>query len=308
MQVPIIDFSGYDPSDTSANQALAVEVDAALTTYGFIAVRNVGVSPELLHETFEYTKTFFAKPMDAKLPYAYTDPKANFGYQPTLSETLQPGKPADLKEAFTMRDLMGHYGDTSAWPDAEFRDLARRFFEACTNASHRVLRVFALALGTDPEYFVRLHSGENVTMRFLHYPAVGFDVEAAQMGAGAHTDYGAITLLFQDAIGGLQLRRSDDEWMDVPPIADAVNINTGDLMQRWSNGRYPSTEHRVVPKIGDNDRYSIAFFSDPDDDTLVECLPSCVSAERPAGYAPIRAGEHIQQKIDASQSPEKAYV
>lgn len=307
MDIPIIDFSSYDPHNMDANQALAAEVDAALTTYGFIAGRNVGVSQELLQQTFDYTKAFFARPMDAKRPYAYTDPKANFGYQPILSETLQPGKPADLKEAFTMRDLLGHYDDVSAWPDEQFRELARRFFEACTNASHRVLRVFALALGADPEYFVRLHSGENVTMRFLHYPAIGFDVEAAQMGAGAHTDYGAITLLFQDAIGGLQLRCGDNEWVDVPPIAQTVNINTGDLMQRWSNGRYPSTEHRVVPKIGHTDRYSIAFFTDPDDDTLVECLPSCVSAAQPAAYAPIRAGDHIQQKIDASQSPEKAH-
>ncbi len=305
MTVPVIDFAPYDENDKASLEALAEQVDATLTSLGFMAVKNIGIDDELREATFANARAFFERTVAQKKPFIYTDPKANFGYQAPLSETLEPGQPADLKEAFTMRDLLGHLDDPGAWPDMAFRDTARRFFDACLQASFRVLRVMATALEVERDFFVALHTGENVTMRYLHYPSTGFDVADAQMGAGAHTDYGVVTLLFQDQIGGLQLQ-DGDRWVDVPPVEGAVNINTGDLMTHWSNGRYPSTCHRVLPLIGSSDRHSIAFFTDPDSATLVDCLPSCVSAANPAGYAPITAGEHIQYKIDRTQSQELA--
>lgn len=307
MSVPVIDFSGYSDRDPVSLRKLADSVDQALSSYGFIAVTGIGISAQLKRQVFDSAQEFFANPIAHKLEYAYTDPVANFGYQAPLSETLQPGRPADLKEAFTMRNLMASYTRNNAWPSPLFRDTAREFFEACRLAADRILKVFAVALDTSPEFFISKHSGENITMRYLHYPSAGFAVDGdAQMGAGAHTDYGSITLLFQDAMGGLQLRRADGSWMDVAPLEGAVNINTGDLMCHWSNGRYPSTEHRVLPRIGHGDRYSIAYFTDPDNSTLVQCLPSCVSATRPAAFTDMTAGQHIQSKIDASQSPEAA--
>jgi isopenicillin N synthase-like dioxygenase len=307
MSIPMVDFSTYDREDSGALNALARRLDEALTSFGFVAVTHIGIDARLRARAFASAHRFFSQPRDEKLRYAYTDPVANFGYQPPLSETLQPGLPADLKEAFTMRDLASHYGQASAWPSADFREVAQEYFDVCLAAAFRLLHVFAVALDAPIDFFVEKHSGENVTMRYLHYPSAGYEVSAAeQMGAGAHTDYGSLTLLFQDQIGGLQLRRADGRWMDVPPVDGAVNINTGDLMCRWSNGRYPSTEHRVLPRIGSGDRYSIAFFADPDNSTLVQCLPGCVSASRPALFADVTAGEHIQRKIDASQSPEAA--
>ena len=309
MSVPVIDFSGYAEDDPASLRLLADRVDSALLSYGFIAVTGVGITTALRERAFASAREFFASPHVHKVQYVYTDPVANFGYQPTLSETLEPGLPADLKEAFTMRDLMSCYARTDAWPSLAFRDTARDFYAACQAASERILRVFAVALDTPTDFFVSKHTGHNLTMRYLHYPSRGYEVGSdQQMGAGAHTDYGSITLLFQDAIGGLQLRRADGSWMDVPPIDGAVNINTGDLMCHWSNGRYPSTEHRVLPRIGHGDRYSIAYFTDPDNSTLVQCLPSCVSAEKPAAFLDMTAGQHIQAKIDASQSPQAARI
>ncbi|MEM9621393.1 MAG: 2OG-Fe(II) oxygenase family protein [Pseudomonadota bacterium] len=306
MSVPLVDFGPYNEHKHEANTQLAYALDDALTSSGFVAVTNIGIDPLLRAQTFANASEFFAQPSAVKKQFAYTDPEANFGYQPPLSETLEPGRPADIKQAFTMRNLLGRLQDTNAWPDETFKRTAREFFEACTQASFRILRVFALALDVPKDYFVELHSGENVTMRYLHYPASGYDVAQQQMGAGAHTDYGAVTLLFQDEVGGLQINDRDGDWRDVPPIPNAVNLNTGDLMSHWSNGRYPSTEHRVLPLIGDRERQSVAFFTDPDNSTLVECLPSCVAADRPAMYSPVLAGQHIQAKIDASQSPELA--
>lgn len=303
MTIPIIDFAIYDEKKLDTLTQLAHEVDRALTNWGFISLKNIGIDTELRKETFANAREFFNRPLEEKRRYAYMDPKANFGYQAPLTETLEPGQPADLKEAFTMRDLQGHLTDDTAWPDEAFRLTAQSFFEACMQAAFRVLRVLAVALEEDPEYFVKLHSGENVTMRYLHYPSSGFDVAKEQMGAGAHTDYGVVTLLFQDHVGGLQLKNGAT-WIDIPPMEGTANINTGDLMMHWSNGRYPSTCHRVLPLIGNIDRYSIAFFTDPDGDTEVDCLSSCVSEAHPKRYAAITAGEHIQRKIDRSQSPE----
>jgi isopenicillin N synthase-like dioxygenase len=309
MSVRVIDFSTWDERDPRALRDLADAVDVALAMHGFMAVTNIGIADELRERAFASAHQFFNGPVKTKVACTYTDPVSNFGYQALLSETLEPGLPADIKEAFTMRDLLASYPRDGVWPSDEFRDTAREFFLACRTAASRILRVFTVALDVPPDFFDVRHTGHNLTMRYLHYPSRGLGVESdAQMGAGAHTDYGSITLLFQDAVGGLQLRRADGSWMDVVPVPKAVNINTGDLMERWSNGRYPSTEHRVLPRIGHGDRYSIAYFTDPDSSTLVQCLPSCVSAERPARYRDLTAGEHIQSKIDASQSRERAVL
>lgn len=307
---PIVDCASLVDDDRTSVDRLAATLDAALTSTGFIAVRNIGIGAELRDLAFAEARRFFAWDAASKAPFAYTDPAANFGYQAPLTEALDPSVAPDLKESFTMRDLHhrpaagaeGAVGD--GWPDPAFRKAAEALYDACFDASMRLLRLFAVALGVPVDYFTALHSGENVTLRFLHYPNQGLSAaNAAQMGAGAHTDYGALTLLLQDAVGGLQLRPDDsDGWLDVAPVAGAVNVNTGDLMTHWSNGRYPSTLHRVLPKLGVEDRYSIAFFCDPDSAAPVRCLDAFVSAATPARFADTTAGEHIQRRIEASQA------
>ncbi len=133
------------------------------------------------------------------------------------------------------------------------------------------------------------------------YPAPGIHEPApGQFGAGAHTDYGFITPLFQHGVGGLQVMDSRGGWIDVPPRDDAAVVNSGDLPERWTNGKHKSTLHRVIARTGDRDRYSIAMFLDPDSDVTVEALPDCVTEHRPARYAPILAGAHLQSKLEAS--------
>jgi isopenicillin N synthase-like dioxygenase len=136
----------------------------------------------------------------------------------------------------------------------------------------------------------------------LHYPAGTPAASPAQLGAGAHTDYGSITLLHQDEVGGLEVRGADGHWHPAPAVPGALLVNTGDLMQRWTNDHFRSTVHRVRPIGGLTDRYSIAFFVDPDSDVRVECIEGCKTEDRPARYPTITAGEHIQAKIAASQN------
>ncbi|MEM1435259.1 MAG: 2OG-Fe(II) oxygenase family protein [Pseudomonadota bacterium] len=305
MSIPVVDCAALarDTLDSRQLDALAATLDQALTSAGFVAVRNLGIPADLKDRAFAEARRFFAWPDAAKRELAYRDPAANFGYQAPLTEALDPAVAPDLKESFTMRDLRHRVGD-EGWPDAAFQGAAEALYDACFEASMQLLRVFATALGVPGEYFVRLHSGENATLRFLHYPHEGLAVSRPeQMGAGAHTDYGALTLLFQDRVGGLQLKpEGAAEWLDVAPLDEAINVNTGDLMTHWSNGRYPSTLHRVLPKVGAEDRYSIAFFCDPDSAAPVRCLDACVSTERPARFAETTAGAHIQGRIEASQA------
>jgi len=347
---------------------LAVDKDpqkalhAALSAFGFVAIRNAGVSAELRDQAFASARNYFDQPATTKRRDLYKDTEANFGYQGMGSEALNPGQArheADLKEAFTMRNLSNRaqLSDNkdktkveSVWEQSEFGQLATRLHQSCSEVALHLLSLIAEALGSAPDTFEQHHTGENMTLRYLHYPAIESgqalsklstaslpaadalpakgahkdddDKKMPQLGAGAHTDYGTITLLFSDGVAGLQLydvsARSSSEiegcWRDVLVAPGDVLVNTGDLMSLWSNGLYPSTLHRVQPRLEKPDRYSMAFFVDPDSSTRVSPLPSCIGKRRelddeltnnkdahPISTNVVVAGEHIQARIEASQ-------
>ncbi len=301
MQIPLIDFSSYDESSEESLRALARAVHEALTGIGFLSLQNIGIDPELQARVFAASKAFFAQAESEKRKLGYSSSSDNFGYLGIGEESLEPGQPADLKESLTLRNLPARMD--YPWPDTDFRDLLLEFFQDCMQAAYRVLRVFAVDLGLPRDYFVDVHSGESCSLRLLHYPPL-FAEREGQLGAGAHTDYGMITLLFQDQAGGLEVRDGNGDWVPVAPIPGAVVMNVGDLTERWTNRLYHSSLHRVQPRNGGGERYSIAMFLDPDPDTLVQCLPGCSGAGRPALYPPITAGAHITEKLRATH-PER---
>lgn len=299
--IPTIDFKAYDEQDDAALDDLASQVSDALTHSGFMKIINLGITQVQIDDTFELSKWFFSRSEEEKSTSAYVSANENFGYQSLGVEHLDPDKPADLKQTFTLRDLLRHDKEDPRWPTPEFRDEITDFYKASLEGAYRIQRVFSKALGMDQDFFVRYHQGENVSLRLLYYPSSGInDIAAGQLGAGAHTDYGMITLLFQKDIGGLEVQDAEGAWHPVAPENDAIVINTGDLMERWTNGRYRSTPHRVQPKLGDVDRYSIAVFVDPDTDTPVKVLDSCLEAGDKPKFPEVTAGEHIQERISAS--------
>jgi isopenicillin N synthase-like dioxygenase len=304
--IPTIDFEGYDDSDSEVISRLAGEVGEALTQSGFMKIKNLGITEFQISRAFELSHWFFTQPETKKAQSAYVSAAENFGFQGVGVEHLDPGKPADLKETFTMRDALHHDPDDVRWPSLIFRDGVTEFFEACLQGAYRIQRVFACALATEPEFFVQYHRGENVTLRFLHYPSMESPlvddpvVDKGQLGAGEHTDYGMITLLFQRDVGGLEVQDASGSWHAVAPENDAIVINTGDLMERWTNGRYRSTPHRVQPQLGRSDRYSIAMFVDPDTKTPVKVLDSCLAPGEQPRFPEVTAGEHIVERIKAT--------
>ena len=289
-----IDFA--QPRDT-----LAAAVNSAFTEIGFMLVHNIGIDQDLLQQVYAASATFFKGSQSIKQQCAYRSAEENFGYQGLLQENLDPSAPADLKETFTMRNIVNRPLPAQRWPDDNFRQLMTALYTNVFTASQTLQRLLAHILGLPDDFFVTCHNGENSTLRLLYYPAnAAVDIQSGQLGAGAHTDYGMLTFLFQDNVGGLQVQGLDGQWLDVATEPGSVVINCGDLLERWTNGRYKSTLHRVQPRIGTQHRLSIAMFLDPDSDTQVAAIPSCVSENNPAKFPPVTAGEHIQQMLNAS--------
>lgn len=299
--LPVIDLSpALGDCSLRGRAAVIASLHEALHETGFMYVVGHGLNASLLARAFRSARRFFARPLEEKRAVAYTDSAANFGFQGIEGERLDPANAPDLKEAFTMRNALAARPNSSSWPDEEFRTDALMLFAAGLSTAHALLALLAEGLQLPLDYFTPLHRGENVTLRFLHYPANLPSRSKSQLGAGEHTDYGSITLLFQQDVGGLEVRDRAGQWRFAPPLPEAIVINTGDLMERWTNGHFRSTVHRVRPIVGDQDRYSIALFVDPDSAVQVECIPSCVEPGMPPRYPLITAGEHLRQKIEAT--------
>jgi isopenicillin N synthase-like dioxygenase len=298
--IPLIDFSAWFQGSPKKRLDLANDIISAAHQTGFMYLENFGVAPRETTKMFHMLEDYFALPLSTKQKNPYTSTEANHGYNGFEEERLDPQGPGDLKETFTMRNVF-QVAD-NLWPSTNFRTMAQHFFHSCQLASKNILEALSLGLHMPQDYFEKHHTGENQTLRFLHYPHLPAH-RPNQIGAGAHTDYGSITLLFQDDVGGLEVQDSDGHWIPAPYIRETAVVNIGDLMQRWTNNYLRSTLHRVSPTFRPDrhDRYSIAFFCDPDNDTLVQCLPSCVTHDTPAQYLPITARQHLLEKLTASR-------
>lgn len=168
-----------------------------------------------------------------------------------------------------------------------------------SDLARSLMRIFALALKLDEHFFDDKIDKEISMLRTLSYPNVS-SVEDGQMRAGAHTDYGSLTIVKPDgALGGLQVRNKLGEWVDVPFVKDGFVVNIGDLMMRWTNDQWISTLHRVVnPPPGiEARRQSIVFFHQPNYDALIECLPSCLGTDDAPLYPPVTSGDHLKSKF-----------
>ena len=301
MQCPKVSFKDLQSADEDGVASAARDINRALSTYGFFASPDLDFSNNLVTEVFKASASFFASDAKMKMLSAYSSAEENFGYQAFASERLDPTSPADLKETFTMRNILQAPIKEDRWPSAEFKELMQLFFTECMDRALLLQRILAKALGLDENFFVKFHTGQNSSLRLLHYPSCSeTQINDSQLGAGAHTDYGLTTFLFQDSVGGLEICDQQGNWHDIEPEEDVVLINSGDLLERWTNGKYKSTLHRVKPIIDGKDRFSIAFFVDPDSDTSVKVLESCISVDAPRKFANVNAGEYITGRLQRS--------
>jgi isopenicillin N synthase-like dioxygenase len=324
VDVSPIDFTPFRLGDESDRRAVAAQFDAAGRDSGFFAITGHGVDPALLTAMLDATTAFFDLPVEEKLRHVVEDRTANRGYAAEGSEALayslgQTDLVPDLFEAFNIgRELTAEqltdpyfathrdrYFAENVWPDrpAGFRGTWLAYWEAVEALALQIMSAAALALDLPADHFTPSLDRSISVMRANNYQRRqrGTDPLEGQMRMGAHTDYGSITVLLADRVPGLQLRDDDGSWFDVFPPDGGFLVNIGDLLAEWTNDRWRSTMHRVVPPPASADgpvrRRSIAWFQQPNWDAVIECLPHCHSASRPARYHAVTSGEHLMAKL-----------
>jgi isopenicillin N synthase-like dioxygenase len=265
----------------------------------------------------QFARDFFALPIDAKMGIAMAKSNCHRGYDPMNSQVLDADTPADLKEGFQFaRELAPDHPRVVAevpnhgpnqWPDGlpAFHDQMLDYQSRMIELGRHLMRCLALSLELPENFFDAGVADPMCTVRLLHYPPHPADAHANQLGAGAHTDWGAITMLLQDGQGGLEVCNADGVWIQATPIPGTFIINLGDMVRRWTNDLYQSTPHRVMNNVSGRDRYSVASFFNPDHFYRVECLPTCLPSDNVANYASCTVGEHIAEMFRLTYSSTK---
>ncbi|EFJ38637.1 hypothetical protein SELMODRAFT_402706 [Selaginella moellendorffii] len=290
-------------------KSLALQLRKACLETGFFYVINHGIGEAFMEEVFNQTRKFFELPLEEKTKVLQD--KRNRGYTPYSEEKLDPVKQiaGDSKEGYYIgREIPETdpranepYQGPNQWPSPEllpgWRQTMEKYFQEVENLSRRLIKLIAISLDLDKTFFDKpgMFDHPMALLRLLHYPAGVTNPEKGEFGAGAHSDYGMLTLLATDSVPGLQICKEKDAkkqvWEDVQPIKGAFIVNLGDMLERWTNNLYRSTLHRVLNH--GEERYSIPFFMEPNFDCIVECLPTCCSPSNPPKYPPIKSGDHL---------------
>ncbi len=321
MDVPTIDLRPF--IDGSNREGVVRAVSAACAHTGFIIVASHGLPQHLLRRAFDETKEFFDQPPQVKAQFTPTAKGQQRGYHGVatrnLARTTGQQAPDDLRELIFLGPVQDHGGFYGARPEAlpayapnilptipdAIDATLVALYRAFESLSADLFRIFALALALPEDFFIDKMNRHFSIMACHHYPPLREPPQPGQLRAGAHTDFGAMTILaMTDALGGLQARSPDGQWIPVTARADEFVINLGDLMARWTNDRWQSTLHRVVNPPGlsmaTSERQSIGFFVHPNDDAPIRCFDSCLATGETPHYPPVTAGEHIRLKIERS--------
>ncbi|XP_046543307.1 2-oxoglutarate-Fe(II) type oxidoreductase ppzD-like isoform X2 [Haliotis rubra] len=285
--IPIVDFQKYglnvtDPKSVTSDvlETTAEEIYDAFSTIGFLYLINHGIEQRKVDAMFAVSKSFFDQPMEEKMKFLQNHQDCFHGYIALESENLTQAWLADLPE---------------------FKSTTFPFFDDVIQLSERVLDVLSIGLKLQDRNFLRdCHrqmgrKGNTTTLRSNYYPPLTGPVKPGQARFGQHTDYGTITLLFQDDIGGLEVMNTDDVYVPAKPIPGAIVVIIGDLMQRWTADQLKATKHRVL--IPESEvkkrqyRQSLAFFVNPDDDTIIKSLDGSDK------YDPILTLDYLQREF-----------
>jgi isopenicillin N synthase-like dioxygenase len=315
---PVFDLGRFESADEGKRVELGRQVDDICRSTGFLAIANHGVSQDRIDNIWAKTTEFFDLPPETKqaakapyegYPYGYLGPELE-----ALARSRDVDSPPDLKESFNGGPLKTPEGETdpdalafcyapTIWPGepAGFIEAWTAYYEAMEDLAARIMRVFAVALSLPERYFDPFIDRPISALRALNYPEQLVPPKPGQQRAGAHTDYGSLTILLPQAGSrGLEILTPDGQWTPVPPVPGAFVINIGDLMARWTNDRWVSTLHRVVnppPEQGGlSRRQSLAFFHQPNWSAEIRCL---IPDEEPK-YEPVLSGPYLMSKFKST--------
>ncbi|KAH6915105.1 hypothetical protein BKA70DRAFT_1258008 [Coprinopsis sp. MPI-PUGE-AT-0042] len=318
-KIPVVDFSKFAKAQSKdQRRTTAVEIVSAFKNSGFVYLSNHGIPEGTVQNTFQKSKEFFDLPFETKAALAWEDPRSNRGYvakgRERVTQSADPTEIAQLREkAPDYKESMeiGRDWDSewkNQWPREQdapsFKKTMLDFFQTCHELHVEVMRSVALGLDLGEGFFDDKIGDQWHNLRLLSYPPVDRSLlgKDGQARAGAHSDYGTLTLLFQDSVGGLEVQNPNTgAFVPATPIPGTIVVNVGDLLSRWSNDTLRSTLHRVVaPQKAvpgttmTPHRASIAYFCNPNFDAEVSCLPNCGSH---AKYAPVNTGDYIVGRL-----------
>jgi isopenicillin N synthase-like dioxygenase len=320
--IPSIDLRAFLNGSEQEQQGISAQVDEICKSIGFLIIENHGLATDISDNAWSTTRAFFDLPLADKLKWKPADPDCPRGYFPIAAEALAKSlgvdTPPDFKESFGIGPSRApahemaagkfefHFGE-NLWPalPEELRTDLTTYFDAMEILGSQVLRLFAAALELPLDFFERFHTHPMCALRCINYPRPDEPLLPRQKGAGEHSDYGSITLLKSDPnVAGLEIRLPSGRWAKAPLVEDAIIVNIGDLMARWTNDRWVSTLHRVVQPDATESRscrrQSMAFFHNTNFDAEIECIPTCLQPGEEPKYKPVQAGEYLVKRFTSA--------
>lgn len=309
MHIPLIDLAYLNSSDPKDIQHLVDLIREAAMSSGFFYIQNHGVDPEIVHRQMALAKKLFDLPAEVKQKYDQSHNFSHRRFEQIAAQKLDIDAKADLKEGFYCGKnyaeddpfVLARYQNygLNQWPSLEVPETERycqEYIQHMNRLCEQIMRLLALSLNLAEDYFEESCINPMVTLRLLKYPPHPKGADQNTFGAGAHTDWGSVTILAQDALGGLEVCLPDGTWIEATPIENTFVVNLGDLIPRWTNGLYNSNPHRVRNQYSnDQARYSIPYFYGPNYLTLIQPLPGTIQPDQQEKFQPCTAGEHMEE-------------
>lgn len=279
--IPILDFGPYLAGEPHALEETAERLRIISETIGFYYISNHGVETALIDETFHQAARYHAQALEEKMKLPINEDLQ--GYMPMkasvvrVSEELGSGNLPDQNESFFI------FRDSRAWPEAlpGFKEISMAYFAAMDDLTQKMLPLYAVALQQAPDFFTSAFKEPWADLRYTHYPSREYAKN--EFGIAPHTDSSFFTILAQNEKAGLEIKTRRSTWVDAPVVVGTLIVNSGNVLNRWTNGRFLSTPHRAYNK-GAGSRYAIPFFVHPDKDYRMSCIPSCTDESNPPRF------------------------
>lgn len=308
MQIPKIDISEIEEKEFS--RTLLQDFFSAYNKYGFGYIINHGIEKTLIEQLFQVSKQFHSQPLSEKMRVALDH--NHRGYIAINTSTDVNSKLADVKKPNQSESFMMMREDKSELPDVylsgpnqwpkleNFKEVLEKYTCNMTKLGRNLMRLALLSSGVKDLSVMQSLDTPTIWLRLLHYPPISKNSPSDLYGSAPHTDFGCLTILAQDEIGGLQVQTREGKWIDVPKLEGSFVVNVGDMLSRYTNGLLRSTPHRVINKSG-KERFSCPFFFDPHTNAVVQPLKGTGKPK----FSPINFGEFLREELEASYEKHK---
>ncbi|MGN6267902.1 MAG: isopenicillin N synthase family dioxygenase [Ginsengibacter sp.] len=307
MTIPAVDLSDFTGEDPKLKSSFVTHLGKAFEEVGFVAVKNHGISDELIEKLYRYVQEFFSLPAEKKKSYEIPGLAGQRGYTSFGKEHAKGSEAPDLKEFFQYgqtvpndHPLKPEYPDNVKVNDIEgFNETLLKAYRAFENSGKLLLQAIALYLGLDEHFFDDKVEEGNSIVRAIHYPPITAEPKSA-IRAEQHEDINLITLLVGASASGLEILNKQNEWVPVTSLEDQIVVNVGDMLQRLTNNKLKSTTHRVVNpprELWHTSRFSIPFFLHPKSSMDLSALKECIDENHPKAFEDITAGEYLDERL-----------